>query len=358
MNEVEIRRAVARAYTAPARERPDDRPGTDAQRDDQRPVDAYLVGVTDGTGWGWWGPLDRRVAGLAAELFAAVDEAVPATPPQWARRARRATRHAHAGVLGVAAGALELACWDLAGVRAQAPVWALAGRGTAAFERVPCYATCFGLDLEGPGATAAATAIGASWPLQKWRPPRSGDAALVDRASSAAGGDGRLALDFGGTWDLAQVLRLCGQLDVRLAWVEEPLHPDELHLAPRGGFPFPHAAGEHAYGPGDAAALRHAGVDVWQPDAVFCGGYDNLLVLAAAAAASGARCVPHGGGLLPTLHAAAAGSPVEMGEYHLRLEPRRQAHLADPVTLLEPGVLTVPARPGWAGPLRADLEDC
>jgi len=356
MTAVEIRHVVARPYTVPARE-VHASPSPLGDPREGGPVRGALVGASDGTSWGWWGPVGHRVAGLAAELFSAVRDRAPAPPEAWARRARRATRHAHVGLLGVAAGALELACWDLAGVREQAPVWALSGASTAVRDRLPCYATCFGMDLEDHRAPAVAAAVGAGWSLQKWRPPRSGASGAVERAAVAAGGGLRLALDFGGSWDLAAVLGLCDRLDIGLAWVEEPLPPDELHLVPPGGLPFPHAAGEHAYGPADAAGLRSAGVEVWQPDAVFCGGYANLRVMAEQAQAAGARCLPHGGGLLPALHAAASGAEVEMGEYHLLLEPRRQAHLAHPVSPLEPGGLDVPARPGWAGPLRPELVE-
>jgi L-alanine-DL-glutamate epimerase-like enolase superfamily enzyme len=61
--------------------------------------------------------------------------------------------------------------------------------------------------------------------------------------------------------------------------------------------------------------------------------------------------VPHGGCLVPSLHAAAAGSSIEMVEYHLLLEPARQAHLAEPVRPRQGPFLSVPERPGWAGPL-------
>lgn len=66
--------------------------------------------------------------------------------------------------------------------------------------------------------------------------------------------------------------------------------------------------------------------------------------------------MPHGGSLLPALHAAAAGDAVECVEYHMLLEPRRQAHLASPVMPVEGRRLVAPDAPGWAGPLNPNLR--
>jgi L-alanine-DL-glutamate epimerase-like enolase superfamily enzyme len=121
----------------------------------------------------------------------------------------------------------------------------------------------------------------------------------------------------------------------------------------------PVAAGEHCYGPSDGAALRAAGVDVWQPDAVFCGGFDALRSFLAGAAANRALSAPHGGGLLPALHAAVGGALVWLIEYHLLLEPRRQAHLSTPTTPRfgeGSSRLAPPTMPGWGGPLHAAVR--
>ena len=320
------------------------------------PVRGWLVGVSDGRTWGWWGPVSRLVARHAVAVHTAVIDTTPASPNQWAERARRGTRHAHSGLGALAVGAFELATWDLAGKRADLPVWALLVDHPISWS-VGAYATCFDVDPRISGAAVAAKVAAAGWPIQKWRPPESLDAAsFIDTLAIAAGGDDRIAIDFGGRWPLSQLKEFLAQLRSRLAWIEEPLPPWLLHLAGELTLPAPHAAGEHCYGPHEAALLEAAHVNIWQPDAVFCGGFDNFIQIAARATTAKARCVPHGGGLLVALHAAACGADIAQVEWHLTLEARRQAHLADPVIPSDDLRVRLPQRPGWAGQLHTQLQ--
>lgn len=321
-------------------------------------VHGWLVGVSDGQSWGWWGPVEQAVAVHARDLASAAFPQLPAEvdPATFARRLRRATRHAHTGVLAVTVGALELASWDLAGKRAGLPVWALLSQ-QAVHEAVPAYATCFGTDLTLDRVARVMHEVAEDYSIQKWRPAIV-DAELiaVTKDFAARRGPGRLAVDFHGTWHPDRVRDICSSLGDILAWVEEPYHPDEVDTARSGEFGVPHAAGEHCYGSADAAQLLAGHVDVWQPDAVFCGGLVNLLHLVRAAAQAGARCIPHGGGLLPALHLAAIGEYIDLVELHLLLEPRRCAHLAEPPQT-NVNELAIPTAPGWCGELRMELTD-
>lgn len=327
--------------------------GTDA-------VHGWLVGVSDGRHWGWWGPVGQDVAERAPGLFAAAFPELPVwvAPADFARQVRRATRHAHTGVLALTVGSLELALWDLAGIRAGLPVWALLAPEVVR-TTVPAYATCFGADMAPGNVAAAMDAVADTYTVQKWRPGVLADELrdVVDDVA-ARRGPGRLAVDFLGAWHPDRVRAACTPVADALAWVEEPYHPDEVTQARAGEFGTSHAAGEHCYGAADAALLRAGHVDVWQPDAVFCGGLVNLMLLVRSAADAGARCAPHGGGLLPALHLAAIGEQIALVEFHLLLEPRRGAHWADPPTTADDaGSLPVPTGAGWCGGLRADLGD-
>ncbi|HZM82433.1 MAG TPA: enolase C-terminal domain-like protein [Candidatus Limnocylindrales bacterium] len=336
----------------------------DARGDDVR---GWLVGLTDGKTWGWWGPVPQSVAAPAPDLLSAAFPALPAEVDLagFARCLRRATRHAHTGLLALTVGSLELAAWDLAAKRAGLPVWALiaphAGRD-ARVAKVPAYATCFGVGGPGRYPTRERVAgvmdeLAETFAVQKWRPVVLDPHLLgVTTGFAERQGGGRVAVDFLGTWKPERVREVCTPLADVLAWAEEPYHPDEVHLGRRGEFGAPHAAGEHCYGPADTAQLLSGEVDIWQPDAVFCGGWVNLAHLVRAAAAAGAICAPHGGGFLPALHLAALGEPIAMVELHLLLEPRRCAHLAEPPRL-DTAELAVPQAPGWGGELRRDLAD-
>lgn len=351
----EVRDVVARAFHRPP-PRPADvvEPVRFACAD--RPVEGFLVGLSDGRSWGWWGPVPEPVARDAVRLFHAAAGRSAGTPGQWTGRLRRGTRHAHTGVLAVATGAFELACWDLLGQRHGVPVWRLLADRPAA-TTVGSYATCFGIRLDDPRAPRVVERVAAVWPVQKWRPVRRlADPAHPASRALAAVGPGRLALDFGGTWPVAAVLRFCARLAAAPYWIEEPCAPGELSGLPAGPRPAPFAAGEHCYGPDETAILDAAGIEFWQPDAVFCGGLTALMAIAAIAAARGRLLFPHGGGLIPALHAAVAGSVTALLEFHLLLERRRQVHLANPVVPGPDGRFGLPNLPGWAGPLHPDLR--
>jgi L-alanine-DL-glutamate epimerase-like enolase superfamily enzyme len=147
------------------------------------------------------------------------------------------------------------------------------------------------------------------------------------------------------------------QVSCQLAWIEEPLPPWQLCEVNTMKLPAPLAAGEHCYGPHEIPLFEVAGVNVWQPDAVFCGGFLNFMRICQRAKALNARLVPHGGGLLPALHAAACGAGIEQMEWHLLLEPKRQAHFPEITGPDKEHRIAVPVRSGWAGPLDIDLLD-
>lgn len=350
---VAVRKVIARPFTAQQGKLPS-KILPKSLLPESNPVQGWLVGATDGRDWGWWGPVSEQVAGYAVNIFDAIDQRWTAAPPEWAERARRRTRHAHTGLGSVAIGAFELAVWDLLGQIVDRPVWALF-RETPAVSSIEAYATCFGFHpKEAAGQRLAYELVDRGWRCQKWRPP-DGEGDVVDELCKRAGGGGRLALDFGGLWPGERVASLLAQISSDLAWIEEPLPPWKLADLALLSTSIPIAAGEHCYGPHETVMLETAGVSIWQPDAVFCGGWDNLLRIASRAASVGARCIPHGGGLLPSLHAAACGIPIELVEWHLGIEPRRQAHLANPVGPLETTHIPIPHLPGWGGRLDTSL---
>ena len=319
-----------------------------------RPVAGYLVGVREGDHWGWWGPIDAAAARGVVELIGNARERLRGTPAECARRLRRSTRHAHTGAHAVSIGAFELACWDLLGQRHGVPVWKLL-RPDARRSRTGTYATCFGIRLDSIASIGVVSEVGAVWPVQKWRPVGDLDRGrgLALRTARAAGRGG-IALDFCGRWPTAAAMRYARRIDVDLAFIEEPAAPGAFAELDGQVRPAPVAAGEHCYNADETAVLVAADIDVWQPDAVFCGGFDALMAITARAAAARRKVYPHGGGLLPALHAAIAGAQIDLLEFHLLLEPRRQIHLGRPLMPEPDGTFGSPTVPGWAGPLRPE----
>lgn len=321
-------------------------------------VSGWIVGVRSGSYWGWWGSVDHDTALASARLFHTMNDKSPTSIQVWGKRFRLATRHSHAGALALSVGALELACWDLKGAISDLPVWAMI-TATKDLRTVQTYASCLGLEGDTDQALETASILSKYWDIQKWR----GDVASADKVDSyaeASGGDFHLALDFHGRTDPSLVRELCGQMKAKLAWVEEPYHPSRIHDALPREFGVAHAAGEHCYGPHELAIFRSAGVDILQPDSVFCGGFANFLEIAEAAAEVHMAVAPHGGGFIPAVHASIAGAPIWKVEYHLLIEQRRQAYLASPVlpVINESGNVEVPypTGTGWGGPLHRSVQ--
>ncbi|BBD72925.1 hypothetical protein HS1genome_1314 [Sulfodiicoccus acidiphilus] len=105
-----------------------------------------------------------------------------------------------------------------------------------------------------------------------------------------------LAADAWMSWNLNFSLKMLRRLEkYELAWIEEPLLPDDLEgyreLASRTGVPL--AAGEHHYHVYDFKRLLDVGVTIVQPDALWSGGLETLRKVASIAEAYGAWVIPH-----------------------------------------------------------------
>ena len=84
-------------------------------------------------------------------------------------------------------------------------------------------------------------------------------------------------------------------------WLEEPLRPDDYagHAELRRRMPASMTlnTGEHEYTAAGFRLLCEAGVDILQPDPMWCGGVTELKRIAAVASAYGKRIIPHVGGV-------------------------------------------------------------
>lgn len=229
-----------------------------------------------------------------------------------------------------ARSAIELAVWDIVGIRAGASVSQLIGRHR---DRVEVYAS-IGFLEEGParhhldgiapllerGVSRVKTRIGPDWRR---------DLATLEDLRDALGDDVELMIDGSETFTVATSTLIADALaDLGVTWFEEPVpqpyHAGIADLAARS--PVPLAYGEHLYGTTEAVdAMRNGELLVLQPDASTCGGIGEARSMAQAAAGFGVRVVPHvcAGpvSLAANLHLAATVPAIRLIEYPPVLVP-------------------------------------
>jgi L-alanine-DL-glutamate epimerase-like enolase superfamily enzyme len=152
------------------------------------------------------------------------------------------------------------------------------------------------------------------------------DIAMVSAARAILGEKNDLMVDVGRRWSLERAIEGCFELArFGVAWVEEPLHPDDLDGYARltSTVPVPIAAAETETTLAGFKAFLDAGVEVIQPDLGRV-GLSQGMKIARLARESGARCIPHcfgtGVNTAASIHwMAAVGG--DLCEYPMRTNP-------------------------------------
>lgn len=267
---------------------------------------------------------------------------------------------------------IEPAFWDIKAKRRGIPVWRLLTDDAP--DSVAVYASTGEVKEPGERVEEVEARIDEGFSTVKLRihEDEEADAAQVRRVAEAVGDRARLGVDANQgwrvaavgpapLWDLDRALRfaeLCADLGV--TWIEEPLamdaYDDLAALTERSDVPI--AGGELQ--PGGEAELRmmieRRCYDIFQPDAVFTGGFAQTARVAAAAHDAGLRYTPHtwtnGVGFAVNLQlfiAAGAAARGELLEYPLAppgwVPAGRDAMLAQPF-LHHEGRLPTPTGPG------------
>jgi D-galactarolactone cycloisomerase len=276
-------------------------------------------------------------------------------------------RHYHFGVqnaLMACISGIDIAAKDALGKETGLPVCRLiGGRGA---DQVPVYASGgyiteqserdFAPQLEAMAAArhgAAKIKIGLGL---------ASDEARVRQAREILGNETELMVDINSnyTLDLARAT-LARLAPYRLAWVEEPLAPQDItgyELLQRAS-PVPVAAGEALYTLYDFQRLfERRAIDVAQPDLSLCGGFWQGRRIADLAEMHHIRLSPHvwgsGIGLAAAAHYVASRSPHPQAqdapwptlvEYDMGENPLREQILKNPL-VAKNGWLPVPAEPG------------
>jgi len=260
-------------------------------------------------------------------------------------------RRSGTGLAQLALSAVDTALWDLAGKAAAAPVHRLLGGFR---DSVPAYGSGIDLFLDEDGLLAHVDellALGFDWiKIKVGREDPAEDASRVAAVRRLIGPQRRLCVDANQVWELPDAVRHAAALAAAgadLAWLEEPLHPEDVegHASLRARVPLPIAIGESVYTDSQFLAfLRSGAVDVVQPDLCRVGGYTGFIRIAQLAAAHHLPVAPHyiAELTLPALCAIPNGLVLEwvrggtLGELGVLAEPMR----------LENGVAHASSAPG------------
>ena len=210
-----------------------------------------------------------------------------------------------AGATTMAQSAIDIALWDINAKAAGLPLWQLLG--AARHSDIPIYNTHAGwlnhsidqlrdeaLKLLDQGYTALKMKVGL--------PDSREDRRRVEAVRKAIGDGTLLMVDANQKWDLMQACHAARLLqDQDLAWLEEPLHPDDIrsHRVLAQSTSIPIALGEHVYTThAFRDYLEYNAVAVVQVDVCRIGGVTPWLDVAALANAFNIRVCPHAGDLM------------------------------------------------------------
>jgi D-galactarolactone cycloisomerase len=263
------------------------------------------VVTNDGVvGWGEsFGPttaLVPLVNELAADL---VGKAVDA-PGAFASATMQRHYHRGGGLNTAAISGIEIALWDVLGRTLDVSVATLLG-GRARESVTPYASTGYvradrdlgkfaaGLEKDSAGLKAAKIKCGLG---------KSEDRARAEVAREILGPSGFLMVDFNGNYSADQAFASIMTLrDLDIAWVEEPLAPEDISgLGLLRSLGVPLATGEALYGRSSFRSLATERlVDYLQPDVTKVGGLLEAKNVSELARAWGLRFSPHvwGGGI-------------------------------------------------------------
>ncbi len=208
------------------------------------------------------------------------------TEALWERMFRESINYGRKGMAIEAISAIDIAIWDILGKAAGVPVYKLLGGRTR--DRIRVYASRLYAteDLDALAAEAQAF-MDQGFTMVKQRfgyGPRQGIAGmrrnveLVRTVREVVGPDVDLAGDAYMGWDERYAIRMIRMLEdegLDLAWVEEPLMPDDWdgYAAIRAATGTQISGGEHEFTRyGFRQLIERGSVDILQPDVNRCGG--------------------------------------------------------------------------------------
>jgi len=227
----------------------------------------------------------------------------------WERMFRESINYGRKGMVIEAISALDIALWDIKGRALGQPVYNLLGGKTR--EKIRCYASRLyaSEDLDALAAEAQAF-VDQGFTAMKQRfgyGPRAGlkgmqrNLELVKTVRGVIGPDIELAADAYMGWDVHYAIRMIRMLEdagMNLAWVEEPLMPDDYagYAQVTAEVKTLISAGEHEFTRyGFREMIDRRTVNIVQLDVNRCGGITESQKIWAMAAAHDLPVLPHAG---------------------------------------------------------------
>ena len=265
-----------------------------------------------------------------------------------------------AGANRLAAGAVDIALWDLNARALGVPLWKLlGGTGVASF---PLYSTDAGwLSFPQDEMIARMRRVLAEGfagvKMKIGSPDPVADLRRVAAVREAIGPDVPLMVDVNTHWDLSTALRCGPRLDAfDIEWLEEPLNQHDVkgHAQLQALMRAPLLVGENLTSLTlfrdffEARALRLA-----QPDVTRLGGITRWLDVAALARANGVRVVPACWDSMQVSVHLAAATP----EVHLMEHLDWTLDVFEERLRIERGRVFVPEGPGVGCTVRADVVE-
>src|SRR6266566_2944624 len=260
------------------------------------------------------------------------------------------------GAVIQAMSGIEIALWDIVGKATKRPVYQLLGGGfrkkfrayaSILFGDTPDETERIGRDLVKQGYRAVKFGWG---PMGQ---SEESDIAHVRAARQALGKYVELMVDAGLCWDTATAIRRAQQFEpFNLAWLEEPLHPDNVEgygrLSARS--PIRIAAGEEVCDVKEFQRLMDVGgIDVAQVDVTRVGGLSRSKRIGYDAAERHRLCVNHsyktGINIAASLHFVAALPNTYYFEYCVEQGALRQSLTKQTFPVID-GDISVPEEPG------------
>jgi L-alanine-DL-glutamate epimerase-like enolase superfamily enzyme len=275
------------------------------------------------------------------------------------------------GYLGLRAGWLEPACWDIVGKARGKPVYELLGGRPGA---VRVYASTGEVRSGRERAREVEARLAEGFRGVKLRVHAATleeDLAQIREVRRSVGAGAELAVDANQgwrvavvadapRWDRARALAFCREAEgLGYAWIEEPLAMDDYDglAVLRAEVGIDVAGGElNGHGlPEFGVMLEKGCYDVYQPDATFTGGIAETWQIVKRVAAAGARYTPHtwtngiGFAVNLQLHAASPfrdEAPLEYPYDPPGWVPEARDGILEAPWLHDRGALLLPAAPG------------